>query len=185
MTNLKAGSVPTSGPVQRPRTYLILGAARWALNRRVVDPEPSLKGLPSAERSMFWYLWGLELVCGPCFKWAPKRLSSMHIHAGGCDVRPHFEQNQCTIKGPKTCTEQWSVQSAIKRPLKIIKTAYTEKGKKRREKKREGPQNGGKRSGRLDPCVSCYSSPAKCCGLEAPRQTSRPRNQETICNYTS
>ena len=26
-----------------------LGVAQWALNRRVVDPDPSLKGLPSAE----------------------------------------------------------------------------------------------------------------------------------------
>ena len=29
------------------------GVARWALNQRVVDPEPSLKGLRSAERNIF------------------------------------------------------------------------------------------------------------------------------------
>ena len=61
MTNLKAGSGPTREPAQDPQICLILGDLCWSSNRRSVDPEPSLKGLRSAERSIFFY-WGPELT---------------------------------------------------------------------------------------------------------------------------
>ena len=53
MTNLKGGSGPTREPAQGPQICLILGDLCWSSNRRSVDPEPSFKGLRSAERSMF------------------------------------------------------------------------------------------------------------------------------------
>ena len=52
MTNLKASSGSTVKPVQGPQICLILGDFWWPSNRRFVDPEPSLKGLRSAERSV-------------------------------------------------------------------------------------------------------------------------------------
>ena len=62
MTNLKAGSGPTCEPVQGPQICLILGHLCWSSNRRSVDPEPSLKGLRSAERSVFFKKRGPELT---------------------------------------------------------------------------------------------------------------------------
>ena len=61
MTNLKAGSGPTREPAQGPQICLILGDLCWSSNLRSVDPEPSLKGLRSAERSLF-FIWGPELT---------------------------------------------------------------------------------------------------------------------------
>ena len=52
MTNLKAGSGSTVKPLQGPRICPILGHGCWSSNRGFVDPEPSLKGLRSAERSI-------------------------------------------------------------------------------------------------------------------------------------
>ena len=52
MTNLKASSGSTVVPVQGPQICPILGNFWWPSNRLFVDPEPSLKGLHSAERSV-------------------------------------------------------------------------------------------------------------------------------------
>ena len=71
MTNLKAGSGSTVMPVQGPQICPILGDFWWPSNRRFVDPEPSLKGLRSAERSVFFFKKGPRtdfaqgVKCGP------------------------------------------------------------------------------------------------------------------------
>ena len=54
MTNLNAGLGSTVVPVQGPQICPILGKFWWPSNRLFVDPEPSLKGLRSAERSVFF-----------------------------------------------------------------------------------------------------------------------------------
>ena len=54
ITNLKAGSGSTVVPVQGPQIGPILGNFWWPSNRLFVDPEPSLKGLRSEERSVFF-----------------------------------------------------------------------------------------------------------------------------------
>ena len=78
MTNLKAGSGPTSEPVQGseqvqgPHSGLILGVARWSSNRLFVDPEQSLKFL------VFFVV--LELAFWQGVKWARIRLSSIYIY---------------------------------------------------------------------------------------------------------
>ena len=71
MTNLKAGSGSTVMPVQGPQICPILGDFWWPSNRRFVDPEPSLKGLRSAERSVLLFFNGPRtdfaqgVKCGP------------------------------------------------------------------------------------------------------------------------
>ena len=74
MTNLKAGSGSTVMPVQGPQICPILGDFWWPSNRRFVDPEPSLKGLRSAERSVFfWKKWAPNWLRTRGQMWSPNR----------------------------------------------------------------------------------------------------------------
>ena len=69
MTNLKAGSGPTSEPVQGPHSGLILGVARWSFNRLLGTPNRHSKGPLSAERSSFGCFVVLELAFWRGVKW--------------------------------------------------------------------------------------------------------------------
>ena len=80
MTNLKAGSGSTVKPVQGPQICLILGDFWWSSNRRFEDPEPSLKGLRSAERSVFFLLRAPNWLFTRGQMWSPNRLSSIYIY---------------------------------------------------------------------------------------------------------
>ena len=70
----KPASGPTGEPVQGPQMCLILGDF-W--RSRIVDPEPLLKGLRSAERS-FLKFWGPNWLVRRGLKWARIRLSSIY-----------------------------------------------------------------------------------------------------------
>ena len=82
MTNLKAGSGSTVMPVQGPQICPILGDFWWPSNRRFVDPEPSLKGLRSAEKKrtfFFVFKKGPELTSHKGSNVVPKP-TVQHIH---------------------------------------------------------------------------------------------------------
>ena len=66
----------------------------------------------------------------------------IYIYAGGCDVRPPFEQNQCTIKGPQTCTDQRSVQSAVGGPRWSSKQPTQNRGRRGEQTKGRTPRWG-------------------------------------------
>ena len=89
--------------------------------------------------------------CGLCFctyggmwtnSWPYIYIHMCRVCAGGCDVWPPFEQNQCTIKGPQTCTEQWSVQRAIKGPPRWPKQPTQKRGRQKKQTKGRTPRWG-------------------------------------------
>ena len=52
----------------------------WSSNRRFVDPEPSLEGLLSAERSVFFLGGGPNWLLWRGLMWSQNRLSSIYIY---------------------------------------------------------------------------------------------------------
>ena len=99
MTNLKSGSGPTREPAQGPQICLILGDLCWSSNRRSVDPEPSLKGLRSAERGIFFFIWGPELTLYEGSDVVPhSAVQHICIVSISTDSMPHSTQSRRTAK---------------------------------------------------------------------------------------